>query len=70
MPDPPVLTTGAIGRLYGVPEWKVRRLFETGQLPPAARAGTYRVIPREDLWRVERALRNAGYLPREATPCA
>ena len=57
------LTTGAVARRYGVPVWQVRRLFERGLLPEGTRAGLYRLIPVTDLARVERALRDAGYLP-------
>jgi hypothetical protein len=71
MSDPSVLTTGDVARRYGIPEWKVRRLFERGLLPPAARIGAYRVIAAGDLPAVERALCDAGYLrPAEAPACA
>lgn len=70
MPESPVLTLGDIARRYNVPTWSVRRLFETGKLPPAARVGAYRVVPVTDLWRVERALQAAGYLPKTEAACA
>jgi hypothetical protein len=54
-----------VGRLYGCPTWKVRRLFERGLLPPAPRIGAYRLVAVEDLPRVEQALRAAGYLKEE-----
>ena len=57
-----LLTLGPVARLYGCPTWKVRRLFERGLLPPAARVGLYRVVALEDLPTVEEALREAGYL--------
>jgi DNA-binding transcriptional MerR regulator len=60
------LTIGAVAQRYGVPSWQIRRLFERGFLPPAARVGTYRVISLSDLPRVEKALREAGYLPDTA----
>jgi hypothetical protein len=70
MADPGVLTTGAVARRYGVPLWKVRRLFERGILPDTPRAGTYRLIPIADLPIVEKALRDARYLQTETPACA
>jgi hypothetical protein len=66
MQDIPHLTTGAVARRYGCRPWQIRRLFERGLLPPAPRLGPYRVIPVSDLPKVERALREAGYLPEKA----
>ena len=63
MQEPP-LTIGAVARRYGCFAWQVRRLFERGLLPPAARVGAYRVIAAADLPQVEVALRAAGYLPK------
>jgi DNA-binding transcriptional MerR regulator len=65
----PWLTIGNIAARFGVPAWQVRRLFERGLLPPAARVGAYRVIAESDLPRVEEALRKAGYLRVEVAPC-
>jgi DNA-binding transcriptional MerR regulator len=56
------MTTGAVARLYDVPVWRVRRLYERGLLPPPERVGPYRVIPASDLPVVAEALRRAGYL--------
>jgi DNA-binding transcriptional MerR regulator len=63
---PPIITIGAAARRLRRPLWQVRRLYERGLLPPAARVGPYRVIAEADLPRVEQALRKAGYLPQEA----
>lgn len=60
-----IYTTGAAARHFGVEMWKVRRLVERGMLLPSAKVGPYRVFVPEDLWRVEAALRSAGYLPKE-----
>src|SRR5262245_32305485 len=65
--NPTIYTVGAVARRYGCPAWQIRRLFERGLLPPAARVGAYRVIAASDLPAVEDALRRAGYLP-EAPP--
>jgi len=62
MQEHPYLTIGAMATRFGIPAWKIRRLFERGLLPPAARVGTYRVVAVNDLPRVEKALREAGYL--------
>jgi DNA-binding transcriptional MerR regulator len=61
------LTIGAVAGHFGVPPWQVRRLFERGMLPPAARVGAYRVIDPADLPKIEAALREARYLVRPAT---
>jgi hypothetical protein len=63
------VTIGGIARQHGLPGWKVRRLWERGQLPPAQRIGAYRVVPISELPRVEAALRAAGYLQQEGVAC-
>ena len=60
-----VMTLGAAALQLGVRTWQIRRLFERGLLPPAQRIGAYRVIPPEDIPKVEEALREAGYLTAE-----
>lgn len=55
-------TVGELAARFGVPQWMVRRLYETGQLPPAARIGAYRVVPESEVGAVGRALAKAGYL--------
>lgn len=62
---PDGMTLGAIARHFGVRPWMVRRLFERGLLPPAARLGMFRVVSESDLPLVETALLGAGYLVRE-----
>lgn len=65
-----VFTLGDLARRWGVATWQIRRLYETGVLPPAARVGAYRIVAAGDVWRVERALESVGYLPRkEAVEC-
>ncbi len=63
MHDPHVLTLGAVAQRLGCPIWKIRRLFERGLVPPAARVGAYRIVAAADLPLIESALRAAGYLP-------
>jgi hypothetical protein len=68
---PHVLAIGAVARHFGLPPWKIRRLFERGFLPEPRRVGAYRVIPARDLPKIEAALRRAAYLPtqeRQAVP--
>jgi DNA-binding transcriptional MerR regulator len=60
------LTIGEAALRLGVRPWQVRRVYTRGLMPPAARVGAYRVIPEQDLPKVERALRQAGYLPAES----
>jgi DNA-binding transcriptional MerR regulator len=64
------LTLGTVAERFGVPTWKVRRLFERGILPPAARIGPYRVVDPADLPAIETALREAGYLANDSAPDA
>jgi DNA-binding transcriptional MerR regulator len=67
----PPLTVGAVAKHFGVHPWQVRRVYERGLLPPAARVGAYRIIAVADLPLVEAALRQAGYLAAESeVPCA
>jgi DNA-binding transcriptional MerR regulator len=68
--QPPVLTVGDVARHFGVPTWKVRRLYERGLLPPPVRAGLYRLVSADGLVEVEAALKRAGYLPAEAEAVA
>jgi hypothetical protein len=70
MPRHSYLTLGTIARRYGLPVWKVRRLWERGLLPPAQRVGAYRVVAESELPRVEAALRDAGYLQLKRGACA
>jgi DNA-binding transcriptional MerR regulator len=60
-----VMTLGDVARLVGVDVWQVRRLYERGLLPPAARVGGKRVVSAAELPRVRRALTEAGYLRSE-----
>jgi DNA-binding transcriptional MerR regulator len=57
------LSTGDAASHVGVAPWQIRRLYERGILPPAARVGSYRVIDPDELPKIEAALRDAGYLP-------
>jgi DNA-binding transcriptional MerR regulator len=59
---PTAVTVGEAARRLGCRPWQIRRLFERGLLPPAARLGTYRVISESDLPKVEDALKRVGYL--------
>jgi DNA-binding transcriptional MerR regulator len=63
---PELLSVGDVAARLDVEPWQIRRLFERGLLPAARRVGGYRVVPSQDLPRVERALRAAGYLPEPA----
>jgi DNA-binding transcriptional MerR regulator len=67
MQDHPYLTVGDVAARCGVTAWQIRRLFERGLLPPAARLGPYRIIAEADLPKVEAALREAGYLAEGVT---
>jgi hypothetical protein len=57
-----ILTLGQVGEIFGLPTWKVRRLYERGLLPEASRVGLCRVIDESDLPSIESALKVAGYI--------
>jgi hypothetical protein len=59
---PEIMTLGDAARYFRCDIWQIRRLFERGLLPPAARIGVYRVIVRADLPKVGEALLKAGYI--------
>jgi hypothetical protein len=67
---PTIFTIGQVARRFGVKPWQVRRVFERGLLPAAARVGPYRVMTPEELPAVEAALIAAGYLPRREAASA
>ena len=48
MANPSPLTVGQVAELFGAPQWRVRRVVDTLS-PEVARAGRYRLIPREAL---------------------
>ena len=56
------LSTGDIAELLSVDAWKVRRLFEDGDLPDPPRIGLARAIPREQIPAIMDALRARGWL--------
>lgn len=59
-------TIGSVAERLGVRPWQIRRLFERGDLPPAARVACYRIFNKDDLPAIRRALKAAGYLPAKA----
>jgi hypothetical protein len=65
-----VLTLGEISLLVGVPECKLRRLFQTGQLTEPRRCGNRRAFLPEDQDRLRRELRERGLLPSRSAASA
>lgn len=63
------LSLGAVARQYGIPVWRIRRVFERGLLPEPDRVGPWRVISQGDLPALEAALRQAGYLRETEVAC-
>ena len=57
-----LLTIGEVATRFGLQMWQVRRLFERGFLPEPDRVGVNRVVPEGDMPKIEKALREAGYL--------
>jgi DNA-binding transcriptional MerR regulator len=66
----PFLTLGQVAQKFNCREWQVRRLYERQLLPPARRAGQYRIVTSEELPAIKAALLQAGYLSqKEVAPC-
>lgn len=63
---PPIFSTADLARVLGTDEWRVRRLFEDGDLPETERFAGKRVIPGEMIPAVVDALRDRGWLPAES----
>jgi hypothetical protein len=66
----PYYTIGGVAEHFSRPgrvvhPWQVRRAIERGLLAEPPRLGAYRVFVADDLPRIERALREGGYLPKE-----
>jgi hypothetical protein len=57
-----VLTLGQVGEIFGLPTWKIRRLYERGLLPAASRVGNYRVVNESDLASIESVIKSEGYV--------
>ncbi len=63
-----IFSTREVADLLGTREWRVRRLFEDGDLPEPARFAGKRAIPKTRLLEIVDALRDRGWLPTEASP--
>jgi len=59
-----LLTLGQIATRFGCQLWQVRRLYERGLLPEPERIGRTRIVRREDLPRIEKLLRESGYVAK------
>ncbi len=58
-----LLTTGQVAARLGFHPWQVRSVYNREKVPRRPRLGNTRVFHAGDLPAVERALREAGYLP-------
>ena len=61
-----LLSTGDAARLTGVDAWRIRRLFEAGDIDEVSRLGSHRAIPSERLPEIKAALAKRGWLPQHA----
>ncbi len=59
-------TTREIAKTLAVPDWKIRRLFEDGNLPEPERFGGLRVIRSVDIPAIVDALRRRGWISKDA----
>ncbi len=59
-----ILTSREVADLFAVEEWRVRRIFESGDLPEPARFAGRRAIPRSMLPDIVDALRLHDWLPK------
>jgi len=62
---PEHFTTRDVAELYGVQEWQVRRLYESGDLADPPRFAGRRLISRSMLPGILDALRRRGWIPTE-----
>lgn len=62
------LSTTDMASAYGVDEWRVRRLYEEGDLPEPPRFAGRRAISICDVGIVADALKARGWLPEEPKP--
>jgi hypothetical protein len=61
----PPLTISGVGKHFGLPTWKIRRVFYDGLVPEPRRLHYWRIIFPEELPAIEAALVRLGYLPRQ-----
>ncbi len=63
-------STADVAKVLGVPTWRMRRLFESGDLPEPGRFAGRRAIPSLMVPVIVDAMRIRGWLPsEEPTPC-
>lgn len=62
MNEPKHMSLGDLSRRFGLPVWKIRRLFERKILPEPERVGRLRTFGPGDVPKIEKALKEAGYL--------
>ncbi len=60
------LTVGDVAKMFGVPNWKVRRIVD-GLGADIPRAGQYRLVSRELLGLIAIELQDQGYLTSRVT---
>jgi hypothetical protein len=63
---PTVLSTREVASMLNVPSWRIRRLFEEGELVEPPRVAGRRVVPASMLPAIIDALRNRDWLPEAA----
>lgn len=63
-----LFTTREVAELLSSDEWRVRRLFEDGNLPEPPRFAGKRAIPNTMIPAIVDALRNRGWLPKPRAP--
>lgn len=56
-----IYTTRQIAELLGSEEWRIRRLFEDGTLPPVEKFGNKRVITETMIPAIQEALLQRGW---------
>jgi len=61
------LTLGDLARHFGIPLWKIQRIYQRGLLAQPRRIGGYRIVNARDLPVIAAALRTAGYLAKRKT---
>jgi hypothetical protein len=62
---PELFTTADVAELFGLPVWKIQRLFSEGSLPDVGRFAGKRAIPKAMLPVIVDALRDRDWLPQD-----
>jgi len=64
-----IYSTRDVAEMLGTKEWRVRRLFESGDLPEPVRFAGKRAIPPDLIPAIVDRLREHGWIPAQEAAC-